>query len=100
MHPTIHQQLAKARTADLLRQAERDRLAYAASRARRAQPRQRTRRVPGIVTVLARRVLALLAPVACGHHPHNPSKRRRPRHNRSASRAWRHEGQLMAWPIE
>ena len=74
MHPTIHQQLAKARTADLLRQAERDRLAHAASRARRAQPRQRTRRAPGIVTVLARRVLALLAPRSLRPPPSQPEQ--------------------------
>ena len=39
MHPTIHQQLAKARTADLLRQAERDRMARTARLARKEHHR-------------------------------------------------------------
>jgi hypothetical protein len=36
MHPTIHRDLMQARVTDLHRDAERDRLAQAASRARRA----------------------------------------------------------------
>ena len=59
MHPTIHQQLAKARTADLLRQAERDRMARTARLARKEHHRHL---MPGhLATVLARRVLAVLA---------------------------------------
>ena len=74
MHPTIHQQLAKARTADLLRQAERDRLAHAASQARRAQSHQRTRRAPGMITALARRVLALLSARSLRPPPSQPEQ--------------------------
>jgi hypothetical protein len=60
MHPTISYELAKARIADLHRQAERDRIAHAARRARRTQSRHNRPAHPA--SVLARRMLALLAP--------------------------------------
>ena len=59
MHPTISNELAKARLADLHRQADRDRLAYAARRARRARPPQSRRALPAL-PAFGRRVLAML----------------------------------------
>jgi len=58
MYPVTSYELAKARAADLHRQAERDTLARAARRARRARPHQPGRPVPALP--LSRRVLALL----------------------------------------
>jgi hypothetical protein len=66
MHPIIHGELARARIADLHRQAERDRMARAAGFARKTHDRHVT---PGhlttvlarCTTVVARRVLAVLA---------------------------------------
>ena len=46
MHPTIHDELAKARAGDLYRRAERDTLARAARRARRARTQQGSHPVP------------------------------------------------------
>jgi hypothetical protein len=59
MHPIIHGEVAQARIADLHRQAERDRIAQAARLARKAHDRHF---MPShLTTVLARRVLAVLA---------------------------------------
>jgi hypothetical protein len=59
MHPIIHGELAKARIADLHRQAERDRMARAARFARRTHDRHF---MPGhLAAVLACRVLAVVA---------------------------------------
>lgn len=72
MHPTIHQQLAKARTADLLRQAERDRMARTARLARKEHHRHL---MPGhLATVLARRVLAVLAARSLRPPPSQPAQ--------------------------
>ena len=59
MHPSIHGEVAKTRVADMHRQAERDHMARATRSARKAHDRHF---VPGqLATVLARRVLAVLA---------------------------------------
>jgi hypothetical protein len=58
MYPLTSYELAKARAADLHRQAQRDTLARAARRARRAQPHQSGHPVPALP--LGHRVLALL----------------------------------------
>jgi hypothetical protein len=60
MHPTIHEYLAKARTADLHRQAQRDALARTASKARRAPAHQRSHRLRRFPAVTARRVITAL----------------------------------------
>jgi len=60
MHPTIQHQITRARIADLHRQAERGRVAQAASRARRTRRGNRGQRGP-VHTFLARRLLTLLA---------------------------------------
>jgi hypothetical protein len=60
MHPAIYHDLVQARIADLHRQAQRDALARAASRSRRAQRRHGAHRVPGLRVVVAGRVLAVL----------------------------------------
>jgi hypothetical protein len=63
MHPTIHRDLMQARVADLHRDATRDRLARAASRA--GHPRRKLgtlSRLSHPATTLARRALAILAP--------------------------------------
>lgn len=62
MNPTIRYELAKAQISDLHRQAQRDALAVAARRARRARPQQRSYPVRRLPAVLARRVLAVLGP--------------------------------------
>ena len=59
MHPIIHGELARARTADLHRQAERDRMARAARFAR--NPHDRHFRPGRLAAVLARRVLTVVA---------------------------------------
>jgi hypothetical protein len=62
MYPSIQHDLMKTRVADLHRQAERDRVARAVSRTRRAQIHERRRSVRGHpATVLARRALTWLA---------------------------------------
>jgi hypothetical protein len=59
MYPTLQHDLAKARVADLHRQAERDRIARTARRARKAHD---SHVVPSdLATSFARRVLAALA---------------------------------------
>jgi hypothetical protein len=59
MHPIIHGELARARIADLHRQAERDRMARAARFAHRTHDRHV---VPGhLAAVLARHVLEVVA---------------------------------------
>jgi hypothetical protein len=59
MHPSIQGEVAKGRIADLHRQAERDRTARATRPARKTHARHFA---PGqLATVLARRVLAVLA---------------------------------------
>ena len=61
MHPIIEQDLMRVRTAQLYRQAERERLARAASRIARTQREDRQRNtVPGRIAVLARRMLTSL----------------------------------------
>jgi hypothetical protein len=71
MHPTIHGEVARARIADLHRQAERDRMARATRLARKTHERHF---VPGhLATVLARRALAVLA----AHSPRVGSSRHR-----------------------
>jgi hypothetical protein len=59
MYPTLHYELAKARTADLHRQAERDRAARTARLTRKAHRRHFV--AGDLATVFARRVLAVLA---------------------------------------
>jgi hypothetical protein len=61
MHPTIHEYLAKTRTADLHRQAQRDALARAASKGRRASAQQRSHRLRRFPAVMARRVITALS---------------------------------------
>ena len=62
MHPAINHELSKARAADLHRQAERDTLARAASRALRARTQQGSHPVPRLPSPgLARRIFTLLA---------------------------------------
>jgi hypothetical protein len=61
MHPTIHEYLAKTRIADLHRQAQRDALARAASKARRAPAHRRSHRLRRFPAVMARRVLTALS---------------------------------------
>jgi hypothetical protein len=59
MHPSIQGEVAKGRIADLHRQAERDRTARATKPVRKTHDRHF---VPGqLATLLARRVLAMLA---------------------------------------
>jgi hypothetical protein len=60
MHPSIQGEVAKGRISDLHRQADRDRMARATTRpARKTHDRHF---VPGqLATILARRVLAVLA---------------------------------------
>jgi hypothetical protein len=60
MHPAIHDDLAKARIADLHRQARRDALARTASKARRAPAHQHGHRLRGFPAVTARRVITAL----------------------------------------
>lgn len=74
MHPIIHDELARARIADLHRQAERDRMAQAARSARKTHDRHF---MPGhLAAVLARRVLAVVAahspPVGSSHDRRTP----------------------------
>ena len=59
MYPTLHYELAKARGADLRRQAERDRAARTARLIRK--PHRRHFMAGGLATDFARRVLAVLA---------------------------------------
>jgi hypothetical protein len=61
MHPTTHEYLAKARIANLHRQAQRDALARTASKTRRASAHQRSHRLRGFPAVMARRMLAALS---------------------------------------
>lgn len=66
MHPTARRYLMNARVEDLHRKAEHDRLAKAASHARRARADHGKQWTAGhLATVLARRALALLG--ARGH---------------------------------
>jgi hypothetical protein len=61
MHPIIERDTMHARVAELHRQAERDRMARAASRTRPARQEKRRRNlVPGRTAVLVRRVLTSL----------------------------------------
>jgi hypothetical protein len=58
MHSTFRHEIAGARIADLRDHAARERTVKAAVRARRAQPRHRTRPVPGhTVSSIMRRAL-------------------------------------------
>ena len=62
MSPTLRYELMNARVADLHRQAERDRIARAAIKGRRARREHGKEPMPGRnAGVLARRVLSLLA---------------------------------------
>jgi hypothetical protein len=61
MHPALHYDLMQARLADLHHQAQRDALAHAARRARRARKQQSGRPVPRLPAVAARRVLTILS---------------------------------------
>jgi hypothetical protein len=61
MHPAIQYDVARARIADLHRQAQRDALARAASRARHARAHQRSHPARGSWAAIARRALAPLA---------------------------------------
>lgn len=54
MHPTAIHALAEARHADQRRQAQRDTLARAARRARRAPKQRSTRLAPGLLTIVTR----------------------------------------------
>jgi hypothetical protein len=60
MHPLISYELAKARVSDLHRQAQRDALARAAHRARRARTRRPGHPAPGHPSVAVRRLLTAL----------------------------------------
>jgi hypothetical protein len=59
-HPTIHQQLAQARLADLHHHAQRDALARAARQERRPRPHRPRHRLPALRIAAARQVLAAL----------------------------------------
>jgi hypothetical protein len=61
MHSEIQHYLAQAQIADLHRQAQRDALARAASRARHARAQQPSHPVRGLPAAIARRVHAVLA---------------------------------------
>jgi hypothetical protein len=62
MHPEIHRQVTQARTADLYRKAEHDRLVRAALQARRVRARRDARAAPSrLATVITRKVPALFA---------------------------------------
>jgi hypothetical protein len=67
MHPTLSCELAKARIADLHRQAQRDTLARAARRTRHRRPYQPTLPALRIRTAVTRRLLSLL-----GARTHEP----------------------------
>ena len=60
MHPTIQRQLVNARTADLHRQAEHDRLARAVRQVRQQQEHRRCPAGDRPASVFARRLYALL----------------------------------------
>jgi hypothetical protein len=60
MHPAISYQLARARITDLHRQAQRDALASAAQRARRAQRRPSEQPAHALPTLGLRRALTVL----------------------------------------
>ena len=60
MHPTIHQQLARAKIADLHRQAGHARLAHATRQGRPARSRQPWQRPPVLRAALTRQLLAVL----------------------------------------
>jgi hypothetical protein len=60
MHPTIHQQLAQAKIAELHRQAGHARLARAARQGRRARRHQPRQRLPVLRGAVTRQVLAVL----------------------------------------
>lgn len=65
MHPIIRDNMMQARVTDLHRQAERDRVAQAASRAGRAGRQERRRAgLRHTTAVLARRMLTRLTPHA------------------------------------
>ena len=73
MHPIIHPRVAQAQTADLHRQAERDRMARAAL-AREAHDRHPA--PTHLATLLARRLLVVLAahsPPAGSAHDRRPA---------------------------
>lgn len=60
MHPTLLSEISRARTADLHRQAERNRMARAAAQARRAATgKDRRFRPTHTVTALTRRLLTV-----------------------------------------
>jgi hypothetical protein len=60
MHPTIGYHLAQARLADLRHQAQRDTLAHAARRARRARTHRAGHPAPADLSAAARRLLTAL----------------------------------------
>ena len=62
MHPYIYSEIARDRIAELHRQAERDALAVAIRRARRARGDRPRHALPGRPARAARRVLVLLRP--------------------------------------
>jgi len=59
MHPTSTYQVNRARTAEMRDQAQRDRLAYAARRARRPRRRQLTDHLPTAPVIAARGLLTV-----------------------------------------
>ena len=60
MHPIYHDELNRARIADLHRQADRDRLVWASAQARRARREHGTDPAGGTAGVFARRLLIIL----------------------------------------
>jgi hypothetical protein len=60
MHPRFHDELNKARIADLHRQAERDRLAQASAQARRARRQFGEASAGDAAGVVTRRLLIIL----------------------------------------
>jgi len=80
MNPTIHQQLAQAKIAELHRQAGRARLAHAARHGRRTRRHQPRQPLPVLQSALTRQVLAILGTATTDRLP--PSLLRWPSTNR------------------
>jgi hypothetical protein len=80
MNPTIHQQLAQAKIAELHRQAGRARLVHAARHGRRTRRHQPRQLLPVLQSALTRQVLAILGTATTDRLP--PSLLRWPSTNR------------------
>ena len=71
MHPTIHYEIAKARTADMHRQAERDRIARAA---KQSGPARSDRSWPAMFGHLAGSLARRILTVPGAHRPRSASR--------------------------